>query len=61
MHYIQTHILDQLIHTQVLRNRDMRPANIESNLYQYHLLQLQKLGFVEKIENGYTLTGPGLA
>ncbi len=61
MHFIQTHILDKLICTKVLRNRDMRPPNVESNLYQYHLLQLQKDGFVDKVEGGYTLTGPGLA
>jgi ADP-ribose pyrophosphatase YjhB (NUDIX family) len=61
MHYIQTFILDKLIHSQVLRNRDMRPPNVESNLYQYHLSQLQKDGFVEKTEAGYTLTGRGLA
>jgi ADP-ribose pyrophosphatase YjhB (NUDIX family) len=39
----------------------MRPTNVESNLYQYHLLQLQREGYVEKLENGYSLTGRGLA
>lgn len=61
MHYIQLHILDKLVHAPMLRNRDMRPANVESNLYQYHLLQLQREGYVQKLENGYALTGRGLA
>lgn len=61
MHYIQTYILDKLVHDKVLRNRDMRPPNVESNLYQYHLLQLQRDGYVQKIDGGYTLTGRGLA
>lgn len=39
----------------------MRPPNVESNLYQYHLLQLQREGYVIKTDNGYTLTGRGLA
>jgi len=61
MHYIQAHILDKLIHAQSLRNRDMRPPNVESNLYQYHLLQLCRLGYVKKSDLGYSLTGQGLA
>ena len=39
----------------------MRPANVESNLYQYHLLQLQKQGFIIKQDNVYMLTGRGLS
>lgn len=61
MHYIQSYILDKLVYADYLRNRDMRPPNVESNLYQYHLLQLQKEGFVEKTENGYRLSARGLA
>lgn len=61
MHYIQRHILDKLVYDAVLRNRDMRPPNVESNVYQYHLLQLQYDGYVKKVDNGYTLTGRGLA
>lgn len=61
MHYIQSHILDKLVYAHYLRNRDMRPPNVESNLYQYHLQQLQKEGFVEKTEQGYRLSARGLA
>lgn len=61
MHYIQQYILDKLVYAPALRNRDMRPANVESNLYQYHLLQLQKQGFIIKQDHSYLLTGRGLA
>lgn len=61
MHYIQSHILDKLVYANYLRNRDMRPPNVESNLYQYHLLQLQREGYVEKDEQGYKLSARGLA
>lgn len=61
MHFIQSHILDSLVQAKTLRNRDMRPPGVESNLYQYHLLQVQRDGYVTKTPNGYTLTGLGLA
>lgn len=61
MHYIQSYILDKLVYSATLRNRDMRPPDVESNLYQYHLQQLQREGFVQKVDIGYTLTGRGLA
>jgi hypothetical protein len=60
MHYIQTYILDKLIFTEYLRNKDMRPPNIESNLYQYHLKQLQKDNYIIKKDNYYTLDSKGL-
>jgi hypothetical protein len=61
MHYIQSYILDKLTIAKTLRNKDMRPPKVESNLYQYHLLQLQKDGYVKKVSNGYTLANKGLA
>jgi hypothetical protein len=61
MHYIQSYILDKLASSRMLRNKDMRPPQVESNLYQYHLLQLQKLKFIKKIDGGYTLSKNGLA
>lgn len=60
MHYIKQFILDKLIFAEYLRNRDMRPPNVESNLYQYHLKELQKEGYVKKTEQGYTLSKKGL-
>lgn len=60
MHYIQTYILDQLIHFAERRNRDLRPPNVESNLFQYHLKQLVKEGLVSKINGKYRLGTAGL-
>lgn len=61
MHYIQQYILDKLVYAEFLRNRDMRPPHVESNLYQYHLVQLQKDGYIRKQDKAYTLTEHGLA
>jgi len=61
MHFIQQHILDTLSNAKNLRNKDMRPKGVESNLYQYHLLQLQQLGFIKKNDNMYELSAKGLA
>lgn len=61
MHYIQSYILDSLVTSKYLRNKDMRPSGVESNLYQYHLLQLQKLGYIKKYKQTYTLSNKGLA
>lgn len=60
MHYIQSFILDRLSHVKILRNKDMRPPHTESNLYQYHLKQLQREHYVAKVEGGYTLANKGL-
>lgn len=60
MHYIKRYILDKLIYTEFLRNRDMRPPNVESNLYQYHLKELIKEGYILKNTPYYTLALKGL-
>jgi hypothetical protein len=60
MHHIQQYILDKLIFAEFLRNRDMRPPHVESNLYQYHLLQLKKDGYIKKQDSLYTLSKKGL-
>lgn len=60
MHYIQLHILDKLVKSRFLKNKDMRPNHVESNLYQYHLARLIKQGFLKKTEQGYTLRSKGL-
>lgn len=60
MHFIQKYILDKLIYAQFLRNRDMRPPHIESNLYQYHLKRLIDSGYVKKVQQGYELSTKGL-
>jgi CRISPR/Cas system-associated protein endoribonuclease Cas2 len=60
MHYIQKYILDKLMFSEFLRNRDMRPPNTESNLYQYHLKRLIDSGYVMRSDSGYTLSAKGL-
>ncbi len=60
MHYIQKYILDKLILASYLRNRDMRPPRVESNLYQYHLKRLIDSGYIERVTEGYTLSTRGL-
>lgn len=60
-HKIQKHILDLLKHQEIVRFRDLRPPKTDTNLFSYHLGVLLKLGFVQKVEGGYSLAGPGLS
>lgn len=60
-HHIQKHILTHLMHHRYARFRDMRPDGTDTNLYSYHLKQLQKNNFVEKKPDGYTLTTLGMS
>ena len=59
-HHIQKYILNVLMHQKYARFRDMRPTNVDTNLYSYHLKLMQKRGFVEKTDDGYTLAKNGL-
>lgn len=61
MHHIQKYIIKTLTDTEIARFRDMRPANVDSNAYSYHLKALQKEGYVEKAPKGYRLSPRGLA
>lgn len=60
MHWIQKHIVDQLLYTDTVRFSQLRAEGVESNLFQYHLLHLIKQGIVEKVEGGYSLAPAGL-
>lgn len=60
MHYIQKYILDKLVFAERLRNRDMRPPHTESNLFQYHLKRLVDSGYIQHVNEEYTLSGKGL-
>lgn len=60
-HILQKQILEKLTYAEVLRFSELKPKNLESNLFMYHLKQLIKRGFVEKTDGGYTLTPIGLA
>jgi ADP-ribose pyrophosphatase YjhB (NUDIX family) len=62
MHRLQQHILQQLILNPQLRYADIKPREVEGNLFMYHLKQLIGEGLVEKCENGkYRLTPKGMA
>jgi 8-oxo-dGTP diphosphatase len=60
MHRIQNHIITQLINATDLRYADIKPAEIEGNLFMYHLKQLLKGGLVQKRADGrYELSPEG--
>ena len=59
-HHIQKHILGVLLHQKCTRFRDLRPPRVDTNLFTYHLKLLQKSGFVQKTDEGYTLGPRGL-
>ncbi len=60
MHWIQRHIVDQLMYQDTVRFSRLRAEGVESNLFQYHLKHLIKQGLVEKATNGYRLAPAGL-
>ena len=60
-HHIQKFIIGVLIHTKYARFRDLRPPKTDTNLFSYHLKVLLKEKWVEKAEEGYTLSKNGLA
>lgn len=61
MHFIRKHILRVLSLSKWARFRDMKPKNVDSNLYNYHLKQLIKEGYIEHHPTkGYRLSPYGL-
>lgn len=62
VHHIQKHILERLVHSTSTRYADLRPANVDGNVFTYHLQQLIKAGPIEKTDDGlYCLTSAGKA
>ena len=59
-HHIERSILAYLMVHEYARFRDLRPENVETNLFSYHLKLLQKADYVTKTEQGYTLSRSGL-
>ncbi len=60
MHRLQKHILHQLILNPEQRYADLKPAEVEGNLFMYHLRVLMNEGLVEKCANGhYQLSATG--
>lgn len=58
-HHIQKRIFNRLVGAQSLRYSELKPKEIEANLFMYHLKELIKQGLVEKHEKQYQLTEEG--
>jgi len=59
-HHIQLEILRRMLHAPEARYSDLKPANVEANLFMYHLRQLMKAGLIEKAGKSYGLTRDGM-
>lgn len=59
-HWIQTYILEQLVRSATRRYTELKPRDVESNLFMYHLKNLVREGLIEKDEKVYTLSQKGL-
>ena len=60
MHRLQQHILSRLIAHEDQRYADLKPDEVEGNLFMYHLRQLTSRGLVVKRADGlYELTAEG--
>lgn len=60
MHWIQQHVLRQLIKSSQLRYADIKPPQIEGSLFMYHLKGLIRDGYIRKNKEGhYELTEKG--
>lgn len=60
-HHIQKYIIGVLIRQKFARFRDLRPPKTDTNLFSYHLKVLIRQGWVEKVNQGYTLSPAGLS
>ena len=61
MHEIQRSILTRLATSTEARFRDLRPKNVEANLYSYHLSSLKRQGYVKQQGTTYQLSAKGIA
>lgn len=59
MHEIQKYVISKLCLSELCRYRDIKPKEIDGNLFMYHLRVLMKSGLVAKNANGYILTSTG--
>jgi 8-oxo-dGTP pyrophosphatase MutT (NUDIX family) len=60
-HHIQKFIIGILIHQKYARFSELRPPKTDTNLFSYHLKVLMKEKWIEKTEEGYSLSKNGLA
>ncbi len=59
MHSMQQHILRELTLNRARRFGELKPSDIESNKFVYHLDTLKKRGLVHKHADSYRLTAAG--
>lgn len=59
-HYIQKEIIDSLASASSLRFSELKPKQLESNAFLYHINLLLKQGLIEKHESKYRLSNKGL-
>jgi ADP-ribose pyrophosphatase YjhB (NUDIX family) len=58
--WIQNHVLLELTRNATRRYSELKPRDIEGNLFMYHLKGLIKDGLIEKNEAAYRLTVKGM-
>lgn len=59
-HHIQRDIFRKLAFADSLRFSELKPKDIESNLFMYHLDRMIKDKFVQKVDGGYRLGSKGM-
>lgn len=58
-HHIQMKLFNALVQSEILRYSELKPKELEANLFMYHLKELMKMKLVEKSDKGYRLTPAG--
>lgn len=58
-HHLQKGIIRKLLDQNGLKFSELKPKNIESNLFMYHMGRVKKLGLVDKKDSLYRLTSLG--
>lgn len=59
MHITQVHILEILRQKSPRRYSELKPKEVEANVFMHHLKAVIKQGLVNKVETGYELTTEG--
>ncbi len=59
-HHIQKHIMGVLLYQKMAKFSQLRSPRTDTNLFSYHLKLLQREGFIQKVEGGYSLSSKGL-
>ncbi|MDE1966971.1 MAG: NUDIX domain-containing protein [Patescibacteria group bacterium] len=57
---IQNHIISKLKNARSLRYSELWPEKVPNDLFNYHLQFLVKKGFVDRTEDGYSLSAAGV-